>query len=921
MISLFDANHLTDDPCFKKRLVNWARISSTWNINDGENHYSGRPIELSTILKVIDKGRVHLLHSIGRTDARTHASTEMATPSSFQPPPPAAAAAAADGDPSQPGPLHDHHHDHHDPEDAEIFEIVDFTAASPWERFLAQVEARLRSAMNAGASTSTLTVATPPPTTTPPAAISSNSSNSSATTTATTQPESNLLTVDGSCAFSWTHHKIPAATLDADSPFTTNELESCLDYHHHHHDHHHHGHHQDTCHPLHRWTGLRQFFLLTPVQLSTRSTAAAAAPSNSAVQQVPAPSASQPSPALSPSTNNHNTLNPTSTQEPRMTTSAITAAAKGILLAAQSQIQSTSNVVAGTAVAQVDLPMAKWILSACAMAPLSLNDVSLQQSAPPIFLQIGPAWRLLYGGVQCVDDVEIRYKSTQMPYVPRSYDHLTGLVDLFRSTFQLSSNHNSSSNHHHNNNSNNNNTTNNNNNDQPAVEVAIRCTHKLVDFDDEQWRGELKPSLSRAPRLTFGPRFDPIDSLVLIAEWPWADAEHVVDNAVYSELLPSKAPMWMLRVDIERHGYNPNALPGLVLTRGLERAFLCFAETGELMSMKTTTSTTTTTTATTAGTITTSTPEKSVGSALLGALKERGYTDGVSLVDRTDVESILQTLFTCAPSDQPRCSPVEDHFHPQFKDRLLTPFQLASQSRASSSAPYRGFSWQLAFELLHVLKGAPGKEHLIPALHAFLTVLWKDIAKELRYRWENKKWIPNILMRMDDDLKTVFAENDASDMRVDARYNLLTQKLCMLKCCIYTHHQRSKDVNRAEKGGGGGEDDEWKRSMMDVDNPLTRMRKLQQIQALRSADTASAIGVQDDRTNLKTIFSSLSEITSDMKEGTALVKLFDRITTDGTSAQVAENSTKQAAEPEDWQWNDDDDEEVGRRLIFVRSHL
>lgn len=447
-------------------------------------------------------------------------------------------------------------------------------------------------------------------------------------------------------------------------------------------------------------------------------------------------------------------------------------------------------------------------------------------------------------------------RTTHMPYVPRGYHDLAGAIRLFHATFKCELEGDAD-------------------HDEgevvatrvtPKITAAIRYTFVRDEFDDQQWRGALLPSTATWPRLTAGCRYDPIDALTLIAEWP----PMPVDNlANMEQLRPADAALWFVRGDTEVHDGNPGALPGMAMSRCLERMMWCMAD---------------------------GTP------STLASLRDRGYANGVSMVDRVDVDMLVDRLFANQQNDHGDMeSDVSDMRDPAaMEDPIFvvpTPAELAAQFRHSASTPYRGFIWRLALEIAHLLQGMPSHDHLIPAVRPLLSVVWLEIIRELRYRWTYKKWTPNVVTRVvveaGDSVaagigrRTVVKGDSAlNGVSVDTRHALIVQKLSMLNACVYRHHRRGT-------GGNARLSNADVAKVMDVEDRRERRRRRED---LESVSAATEEVVSDDAPSVNATRVKMTQ------EGV------------GHAENIAHDLLK-----DDWKWDDEDEEQGKEEQVASRK--
>uniref|UniRef100_A0A667YYH4 Rab3 GTPase-activating protein catalytic subunit n=1 Tax=Myripristis murdjan TaxID=586833 RepID=A0A667YYH4_9TELE len=181
---------------------------------------------------------------------------------------------------------------------------------------------------------------------------------------------------------------------------------------------------------------------------------------------------------------------------------------------------------------------------------LSSISISLANSGcqVPMFVQIQQKWRRMYAGECQGPGVRTDFEMVHLRKVPSQYNHLSGLLDIFKSKIGCSLT------------------------PLPPINIAIRFTYVLQDWQQYSWPQQ-PPDFDALlggevggvefGKLPFGACEDPISELHLATTWPHLTEGIVVDNDVYSDLDPLQAPHWSVRV---RKAENPQCLLGDFLT-------------------------------------------------------------------------------------------------------------------------------------------------------------------------------------------------------------------------------------------------------------------------------------------------------------------------------------------------------------------
>ncbi|CAG5912367.1 unnamed protein product [Menidia menidia] len=393
---------------------------------------------------------------------------------------------------------------------------------------------------------------------------------------------------------------------------------------------------------------------------------------------------------------------------------------------------------------------------------LSSISISLTSSGcqVPMFVQIQQKWRRIYVGEGQGPGVRTDFEMVQLRKVPSQYNHLSGLLDIFKSKIGC------------------------NLLPLPPVDVTIRFTYILQDWQQHSWPQQ-PPDFDALlggevggvefGNLPFGACEEPISELHLATTWPQLTEDIVVDNDVYSDLEPLQAPHWSVRV---RTAENPQCLMGDFLTEFFK---LCcrnestedilgrgLAEEEGRESSDLSSALSRLTEPAAAVPIT----KLSVSSMVHSArkhIRRRRHIDE-SPLNNDVLNSILLYLFPDAAVEKSSDGVKENAAQPNS-------YRTSEQERHSEdtlflqlkSAPADSLTYRLALCLCLVNYSHGG----LPAV----AHLWQEFVLELRYRWENNYLIYGL-------------DSGPPDLRCC----LLHQKFQMLNCCI--ERKRARDEAR-----------------------------------------------------------------------------------------------------------------------------
>ncbi|XP_037136517.1 rab3 GTPase-activating protein catalytic subunit isoform X5 [Syngnathus acus] len=362
----------------------------------------------------------------------------------------------------------------------------------------------------------------------------------------------------------------------------------------------------------------------------------------------------------------------------------------------------------------------------------------------PIFVQIQQKWRRLYFGECQGQGVHTEFEMVHLRRVPSQYNHLSGLLDIFKSKtgytiYPL-----------------------------PPINVAIRFTYILQDWQQHSW--PLQPpdfdnllggevGVEEFGKLPFGACEETISELHLSTTWPDLTEGTVLDNDVYSDLDPLHAPHWSLRIKTVEH---PQCLLGDLLTDFFK--LLGRKETTEEIlgrgsveeEGKGTSDISSALSKLTEPTASVPMSKLSVSNMVHNArrhIKRHRVIDDCPL--GADVlNCILQYLFPDAAVDKTENkTPQTNSFGKHAKDQNTDDLFIQLKSAPVQSLTHR---LGLCMCLVNLYHGG---------LRA-VAYLWQEFVLELRYRWENSYQMCGL--------------QEAPDLRCC----LLHQKLQMLNCCI-----------------------------------------------------------------------------------------------------------------------------------------
>ncbi|XP_074519862.1 rab3 GTPase-activating protein catalytic subunit isoform X2 [Halichoeres trimaculatus] len=399
---------------------------------------------------------------------------------------------------------------------------------------------------------------------------------------------------------------------------------------------------------------------------------------------------------------------------------------------------------------------------------LSSVSIALANSGcqVPMFVQVQQKWRRMYSGECQGPGVRTDFEMVHLRKVPSQYNHLSGLLDIFKSKIGC------------------------NLSPLPPINIAIRFTYILQDWQQHSWPQQ-PPDFDTLlggevggvefGKLPFGACEEPISELHLATTWPHLTEGIVVDNDVYSDLDPLQAPHWSVRV---RTAENPQCLLGDVLTEFYK---LCSKKetTDEVLGRtlgeeenQENSDISSALSRLTEPTATVPISKLSVSNMVHSARKHirRHRRVDESPLSNDVLNSVLLCLFPDAAveksSDNSKNKPAQTNTCGKDEQDKNSDCNLYLQLK---SAPIDSLTYRLALCVCLINYNYGG---LRAVAH-----LWQEFVLELRYRWENNYLIYGL-----------------AGGPPDLRCCLLHQKLQMLNCCI--ERKRARDeARRAQEGG------------------------------------------------------------------------------------------------------------------------
>ncbi|XP_021364104.1 rab3 GTPase-activating protein catalytic subunit-like, partial [Mizuhopecten yessoensis] len=366
---------------------------------------------------------------------------------------------------------------------------------------------------------------------------------------------------------------------------------------------------------------------------------------------------------------------------------------------------------------------------------LLLSSVSIALSNAgcpvPVFVQIQQFWRQMYSGICLMSGTTINFDVIQFQRVPPQYNHLAGLLDVFKAKLATQVT------------------------PRPKVTVAVRFTYFLQEWVNSPWpqeppvgdcSGSDLSSLmedeigcTSFSTLPFGASEDPVSELRLACTWPSLSEDMIVENQNYSDLDPLQAPQWSVKIGMSD---DPNCLLGHYLQSFVKHGYRQETTEELLWNMV----------------VTDEEPDQtgdisqalqkltepnvgysipSISNVVNRASSRMTVKTGVAPISADLLNEILELLFPDA----------KDSFEKQKEDG-----EEEKETDATETDPPESDNryTEVLRNLSKQLKSCP-KDTLVHSLAVCLCIinigngglrglaqLWQEFVLEMRYRWENK---------------------------------------------------------------------------------------------------------------------------------------------------------------------------------------
>ncbi|ORX53713.1 hypothetical protein BCR36DRAFT_410897 [Piromyces finnis] len=496
----------------------------------------------------------------------------------------------------------------------------------------------------------------------------------------------------------------------------------------------------------------------------------------------------------------------------------------------------------------------------------------------PVFIPVASPSKTLYTGYasfqldpsgdglqQC--DVELKFNSMFLPYVPKEYQGVVDLTNLFIHRCL-------------------NNTLN------IKIEDKIFDEHieKMIDnirmagvyvYRVENWDNEsyfytkALETLTPLPPIPFGSTFDPLFCLSLHVHFPFCSPLDFIDDLNQEkELDPLNSPIWIVR----RLWKTDNTEKKYGLYQTLSGVLQAWQRTASLISKNN-------------DILNQIRPGDIFNNPLFFKsssglnLNNSENDNSFSIVDNIDIRNVLYTLFRSINEN----TTIDNE----------SAINLTQQIRSNVTIPPGSFLWELGVYLLNTTSPICTFRYKQTTIFGFLKAIWSDIVMVFNKCWETCTYIPRVNIKKYsnklEDWQFYGYDEMKESPNICLKFNLLQQKLEMLNCCIY--HKKKYMDNEYVKSTVQEDEKIDENSVSAMYNKIfvgNKTDSTEEIKRRRRWSKTIGRATKKSVSATKNFLGALTEtVIGDENGGGALEKLFDKITADDDDYEFldAQNDT------------------------------
>ncbi|KAK9768903.1 hypothetical protein K7432_000132 [Basidiobolus ranarum] len=520
----------------------------------------------------------------------------------------------------------------------------------------------------------------------------------------------------------------------------------------------------------------------------------------------------------------------------------------------------------------------------------------------PVFVPVGQAWKSVFGGLMigAEKECEFRFNTTYVPFIPKQYSNLSGLLELMVKPSNGNANEESSE------------TSDKDTNSIPdgirsELELSATYTYSVEEFpvddrrsskqslaeeDDDtgtstvDWdrrsyiSNELGPAI-----LQFGPITDPLESLHLTVLYT-GKLEEFTQISEAKMFHPDTPTSWYLSCEFNEEERNTS-----MLTMVLKKAVGSWI--GDTLTARYVHSNEYANPSWGNPDLRTFRSISIFGATILDAVNAAGTVPGaLTMVDSSDIECMIYELFNEEKTPNNNSTTTSSHTEYIRCERntaiqIFTTSSLGLHFKPATTVPYKSLVWNLILQLLSSISPIPMSTHSATAI-GLLKILWSEFHKQVRYHWEESIPLPNVDIGSTTDINCpvepkLNESTEVTDEGIDLRYNLIHQKLSMINCCILRRNRRMKRYPSNENN-----------------KPLKKSKEL----------VDSAEGPSVTEATVKSLMTSFSDIKAwygNQKPG-KLERIFDWLTVDNSNDKQSPSPSEELNSKREMDPNEDYDE-------------
>jgi len=482
----------------------------------------------------------------------------------------------------------------------------------------------------------------------------------------------------------------------------------------------------------------------------------------------------------------------------------------------------------------------------------------------PVFVPVASPSKTLYTGYasfqldpsgdglqQC--DVEIKFNSMFMPYVPKEYQGVVNLTNLFIHRC-----------------------LNNTLNIKIEDKIFDERIEKMIDnirmagvyvYRVENWDNEsffytkALETLTPLPPIPFGSTSDPLFCISLHVHFPFCSPLDFIDDMNQEkELDPLDSPIWIVRRlwktdNIEKKYGLYQTLSGVL--QAWQRSASLISKNNDILNQIR------------PGDIFNNPLffKTSTGLNINNSENDNAF----SIVDNIDIRNVLYSLFRSINEN----TTIDNE----------SAINLTQQIRSNVTIPPGSFLWELGIYLLNTTSPICTFRYKQTTLFGFLKAIWTDIVMVFNKCWETCTYIPRVNIKKYsnklEDWQFYGYDEMKESPNICLKFNLLQQKLEMLNCCIY--HKKKYLDNEFIKSSQDNEeiDDNSVSAMYNKIFVNNKSESTEEIRRRRRWSKTIGRATKKSVSATKNFLGAITEtVIGDENGGGALEKLFDKITAD-----------------------------------------